>query len=1060
MVQPGGEGYGHATPVQESAAIVLAFAGFQSYASRQVHEGRKGARAAGSLAGSIILAIGVVLATPSTVSAADFHCSGSDVPCLIAAINTANGNGEADTIFLEAGTYTLTAVDNTDAGPSGLPSISSDITIHGEGASLTVLRAEHGQDPQTPSGLEEFRIFHVAAAGDLKLEGLTVSGGFVDVTGHGGGIFNQGALSIAASVVRENGSGGGVGGILSEGTLKIRGSRVEANGSDHGGPGGISSSGTMEITTSTVSGNQAEVYGGIFTSGVASITESVIANNFAFDPTTSAGIDNGGTLTITNTTIAGNSGQGRGGAIRNGGSLRIQDSTITDNSAVVDGGGILNQGTAELQNTILARNSKRIGQGPDCFGPITSLGHNIVGDPTDCTITLLASDKTGDPGLGSFQDDGTPGNGHVPLLATSQAIDAGGSSCTATDQLGRARVDGDGDENIICDIGAVEFIPAATTIVVNDAGDSLHSLGCAKFGTGTCTFRDAITFANAHAGPDEIHFEIAGSGVHTITLGSDLPGVAGDLTIDGYTQTGSSPNTNGAGAGLGDNAVLTIEINGNGKGCLVLFGYANTVRGLVINRCGGAGVGSEVPGTTSIAGNFIGVNVAGTEPLPNETGVLLGGDLEVVGGATPDARNLISGNRGAGVSISQETNLGVVLRGNFIGTDVTGTKAVANGGSGVDLGFPSASLEMSENVVSGNAGRGVSLNFTFARIHENLIGTDVSGTLPLGNRSTGIWLVGSDGPKGVISGNTIAFNGIGDPIGGGIVASELSANHQYQFEPTILGNSIFENTSDGSVADRGLGIDLVGRTNETDLGPGPNYRCGGDFDGINPPTNFPVLTAAVATESAITLRGVLDGRTGRSYRIEFFASPTCDPSGYGEGKTFLGSTSVTAGDFDGNGNCFAEFDVTLPVAVPVGEFVTATATDASTSEFSLCVPVKAAPAPEVVNQLATLVSLTQTRSHAPVTGGPAGTMTIRATFKNTSSTPIDTPFFVVTDLSEGNVLLNADGSPSGVGAKLTPDVGADKLLSPGESFTTEFVVGLQNRRRFRFFVDLWGVPIP
>ncbi len=113
-----------------------------------------------------------------------------------------------------------------------------------------------------------------------------------------------------------------------------------------------------------------------------------------------------------------------------------------------------------------------------------------------------------------------------------------------------------------------------------------------------------------------------------------------------------------------------------------------------------------------------------------------------------------------------------------------------------------------------------------------------------------------------------------------------------------------------------------------------------------------------------------------------------------------------------------------------------------------------------MNQFVTLVSLTQTRSHAPVTGGPAGTMTIRATFKNTSSTPIDTPFFVVTELSEGNVLLNADGSPSGVGAKLTPDVGADKLLSPGESFTTEFVVGLHNRRRFRFFVDLWGVPIP
>ena len=102
----------------------------------------------------------------------------------------------------------------------------------------------------------------------------------------------------------------------------------------------------------------------------------------------------------------------------------------------------------------------------------------------------------------------------------------------------------------------------AATIVVNDSSDALHNLGCAAFGTGTCTLRDAITFGNANAGADEVHFDIAGSGVHTITLDSDLPGVNGNLTIDGYTQVGSSPNTNGA--GLGDNAVLTVEINGNG----------------------------------------------------------------------------------------------------------------------------------------------------------------------------------------------------------------------------------------------------------------------------------------------------------------------------------------------------------------------------------------------------------------------------------------------------------------------------------------------------------------
>ncbi len=116
---------------------------------------------------------------------------------------------------------------------------------------------------------------------------------------------------------------------------------------------------------------------------------------------------------------------------------------------------------------------------------------------------------------------------------------------------------------------ATARIAGAATIVVNDATDALHSVGCAASGTGTCTLRDAITFANVNSGPDEIHFAILGSGVHTITLDSDLPAIAEDLTIDGYTQSGSSPNSNGP--GLGDNAVLQIEINGNGKGCLALM---------------------------------------------------------------------------------------------------------------------------------------------------------------------------------------------------------------------------------------------------------------------------------------------------------------------------------------------------------------------------------------------------------------------------------------------------------------------------------------------------------
>ena len=99
--------------------------------------------------------------------------------------------------------------------------------------------------------------------------------------------------------------------------------------------------------------------------------------------------------------------------------------------------------------------------------------------------------------------------------------------------------------------------------------------------------------------------------------------------------------------------------------------------------------------------------------------------------------------------------------------------------------------------------------------------------------------------------------------------------------------------------------------------------------------NFPVLTDAVASGSAIRIRGVLDSINKESFRIEFFASPACDPSGYGEGKTFLGSTGVDVDD-----TCLGEFDVTFPVAVEVGQSITATSSLQSTSEFSACIPVQ------------------------------------------------------------------------------------------------------------------------
>jgi hypothetical protein len=82
-----------------------------------------------------------------------------------------------------------------------------------------------------------------------------------------------------------------------------------------------------------------------------------------------------------------------------------------------------------------------------------SVGHNLISDPSGCAVTLQPSDLTGDAGLGPFTDDGTPGNGHFPLLRDSQDIDSGNDVfCPRRDQIGEER-------RGQCDIGAIEFQP-------------------------------------------------------------------------------------------------------------------------------------------------------------------------------------------------------------------------------------------------------------------------------------------------------------------------------------------------------------------------------------------------------------------------------------------------------------------------------------------------------------------------------------------------------------------------------------------------------------------------
>jgi hypothetical protein len=422
---------------------------------------------------TVVAALGLALVLPHGVQAKTFRCSAGDVPCLIDAINQANANGEANTIRLAAGIYTLTLPDSSDPRV-GLPDITSSLTLTGRGADTTIIE----RDASAPG----FGILLVATGGTLTLKRLTLRGG-TGFVGEWGGIRNEGTLTLVHTTVTSNRSVRGVGGISNTGTLALVHSAVTSN---RGFMGGIATGdGTVTIAHSTIADNVGNISGGLGisggtvtlhattvtrngaqgaaginnggfggTGGAVIITKSAITQNLSDNAAGVAGILNGSTMVITNTTVSANRndtgvlGRGPGGILNSGGTLLLTNSTLADNRGGI--GGIRQEGgIVLLLNTILAQNISR--GGPDCVGSITSLGTNLIGDPTGCTITLQPSDLTGNPGLDTFTDNGRPGNGHFPLLPTSQAIDAGNDAvCPRTDQLGRRRLGP-------CDIGAIEF---------------------------------------------------------------------------------------------------------------------------------------------------------------------------------------------------------------------------------------------------------------------------------------------------------------------------------------------------------------------------------------------------------------------------------------------------------------------------------------------------------------------------------------------------------------------------------------------------------------------------
>ena len=578
---------------------------------------------------------------------------------------------------------------------------------------------------------------------------------------------------------------------------------------------------------------------------------------------------------------------------------------------------------------------------------------------------------------------------------------------------------------------------------------------------GEGSLRWAIVQANEDDGPTRIEFDIPGDGARTIRLNAALDPLIRPVVIDGRAQPGYAgrPLIGLDGSGLA-----------NGENGLVISGGDSLIAGLFITGFPGAGIVLTGGAGNLVESCHVGVDSSGGRAAPNAEGVvILGSSHNVIGGGGGSVGNLISGNAGAGIRISNAAGetVGNRIVGNRIGTDLQGSTAIGNQSGGVVIAGGREGL-IADNLISGNRGAGLSLigwatdNVVVGNaigltadgarrlgnlgdgvllesapgnrigglseeeanqisgnqgsgvrtrvdsagliLQGNQIGTDASGTLALGNAGDGVSLGTSFnmiGGESSGAGNLIAHNGVGS-VGSGVrLIGQVDHN-------SILSNVIHDNA--------GLGINF-GR------GPTPNHAPG-DEPGPNNWQNYPILSRALYDGTSARATGKLFGAPSQTHLIQLFQSGRPDPSGFGEGERHLGSLRVVT---DSTGE--ATFTIVAPMEI-AGGYLSATATDpnGNTSEFSRV--LLALPSTDLNVSMAA----------APAQAKPGAPITFTATVTNRGGLDANRVVLSVQFPSTATVVSATStrgGTTLGDGATVSAEVGP---LGPNESAILVVVV--------------------